>query len=288
MRTLSLSTSVRLLRVCPFLAQKFPSSTFKEFNNFYSASWPSSRITKPTVKTDSLYFINPPAYYSTNLKSSRPTKAKLTIEKKILTLKTAKYLMDIVNKISILYNIAKIIERDEEQKQVLKQELNSTYMELLDNISIQLSRCLPQKHACCDVGFRNKSRKTSKASLPFARKRFCPVKQLIADKLFDRIEEEILRRGIPYLDKTDFYSDTMGIGITGKGSKQLFYSVDNELVSRGVERFSNAELLDIVWCFVQEIYMNLLGVFLRQMFEAGAVFDALEKGNLKEGEISFQ
>ncbi|KAJ7388401.1 hypothetical protein OS493_037848 [Desmophyllum pertusum] len=129
MRTLSLSTSVRLLRVCPFLAQKFPSSTFKEFNNFYSASWPSSRITKPTVKTDSLYFINPPAYYSTNLKSSRPTKTKLTIEKKILTLKTveeqleffkqAKYLMDIVNKISILYNIAKIIERDEEQKQVL-------------------------------------------------------------------------------------------------------------------------------------------------------------------------
>ncbi|KAJ7323455.1 hypothetical protein OS493_031376 [Desmophyllum pertusum] len=310
-RILSLSTSVRLLRVCPSLTHKFPSSTFKEFNNFYSTSWPSSRITKPTRKIDSLCFINPPAYYST--KSPRPSRDDIQLNKKITSLKSVEELLElfesvkksasIVNRVTLLYSMAKITERDEKHNLVLEEQQNnqdSTYMDLLDSISKDITKCRPRHLAnviwalgklqekdhklvkvcekeilsrdivainnanICQIvnGCANLSMTTTEIFTKLQEAilngkswlgRICVVickKELKADKLFDRVEEEILKRGTTDLSKTDFIQILWAYGKAGKGSKQLFYSVDNELVSRGVEKFHNGELFRncVVFC----------------------------------------
>ena len=381
MRTLSFCTSVRILRAYPLLTQNFTSCTFKEFHNSCSALWPGDRIVKPTGKSNSLSF-NRQAYYSTNLKSSRPTKAKLLIERKILSLETVKeqlkffvevkYLTETVNKIAILYNIAKIVERDGEQMEVLKQH-KSTYLELLDSISDQMSRCLPQnvpilmwalgvnqiKHrklfslcekkilsrgasafdnenicrilsGCANLnmsqseifpkfqeailngelkigGFEN--HQLSGILLSFAKtgngsnelfdafleeilsRDLAMInsnvlaefvwsfakKELKADELFDGVEEAVLRQGTTDLNKTDFIAKVLwAFGKAGKGSKQFFDSVDNELVSLGMERFSNLELLDIVWSFG------------KRNFTKATAFDLVKKELLSRGAHTLQ
>ncbi|KAL9953173.1 hypothetical protein ACROYT_G040545 [Oculina patagonica] len=353
-----------------------------EFTKNTNTLWQADRFVKSPRKRNSLYFINSLAYYSTNLKSSRPTKAKMIIERKIMSLETVqeqlkffvevKYLAETVNKIAILYNIAKIIERDEEQKEVLKQQ-HSTYMELLDSISDQMARCLPQnvpiimwalginqvKHqklfslcekkllSCGALVFDNENlcqilsgcanlnmsqtkifpkfqeailngevkicdfenhqlsgillsfAKTNNGSVDFfdafleeilsrdlavinshALAEFVwsfAKKELEVDKLFDRVEEEILRRGTTDLNKTDFIAKVLwAFGKADKGSKQFYDSVDNELVSVGVERFSNVQLLNVVWSFA------------RRNFTKAIAFDLVKKELLKRGAHTLQ
>lgn len=378
MRTLTLSTSARFLRVCPFLCQNFPSYTFKEFSKSYSNSWPGDVIAKPTKRSNSLPYVNvPDSFLSTNLKSSRPTKVKMIIERKIMSLKTvkeqlkffteAKYVAETVNKIAILYSIAKIIEGDEEQKEVLRQH-KSTYMELLDSISKEVSKCLPQNVATlmwalginqvkhpklfhfCEKKilswgtsvFDNKNIcqiLSGCASFNMARSEIFPKfqeailngevkichfenhqlsgiifsfaktengsiklfeafleeilsrdftminsnalaefvwsfakKAVEADKLFDRVEEEIPRRATADLNKTSFITKVLwAFGKAGKGSKQFFDYVDNGLVSLGVERFNNVELLDIIWSFG------------KRSFTKAMVFDVVKEELLKRG-----
>ena len=370
LRTLSLSTSVQFLRVCPLLSQKFPTCTFKEFSTSHSNFWPGDAIAKPFANL-------PDSYLSTNLKSSRPTKVKIIIERKIMSLITvreqlkffteAKYVAETVNKIAILYSIAKIIEGDEAQKEVLQQQ-QSTYMELLDSISKEVSKCLPQNvatlmwalgvnqvkhpklfHLCekkvlsqgtsvfdnkniyqilsgcanlnmarseifrkfqdailngqvkiCDseihqlsgiiVSFattENGSIELFEAFLEEILSRdFAMInsyalaefvwsfakKEVEADELFDRVEEEIPRRATADLNKTSFITKVLwAFGKAGKGSKQFFDYVDSELSSLGVERFNNVALLDIIWSFG------------KRTFTKAMVFDVVKEELLKRG-----
>lgn len=378
MRTLSLSTSIWFLRVCPFLSQKFPSYAFKEFSNSYGKSWPADRIAKPTKKINSLSYVDPPdSYLTANLKSSRPTKVKMIIERKIMSLKTVKeqlkffvevkYVAETVNKIAILYSIAKIIEGDGEQKEVLKQQ-NSTYMELLDSISKEMSKCLPQNVATLmwALGINQvkhqkllhlcEKKILSRGALVFDNEKICQImsgcanlnmarsgifpkfqeamlngevkicdfenhqlsgvlwsfaktengsnelfdafleeilsrdfrminshtlaefvwsfakKEVEADELFDRVEEEILRQRATDLNKTGFITKVLwAFGKAGKGSKQFFDDMDNELVSLGVVKLNNVELLDVIWSFG------------KRNFTKAMAFDVVQEELLKRG-----
>jgi len=378
MKTLTLSRRIQFLRVCPFLSQKFPSYTIREFSKSYSNKWPGDVIAKPTKRSNSLAYVDlPDSYLSTNLKTTRPTKVKMIIERKIMSLKTvkeqlkffteAKYVAETVNKIAILYSIAKIIEGDEEQKEVLRQH-KTTYMELLDSISKEVSKCLPQNvatlmwalginqvrhpklfHLCektilsqgtsvfnnenicqilsgcanlnmarsgifpkfqeailngevkiCDFenhqlsGITVSFAKTENGSIelfdafleeilsrdftmisshPLAEFVWSFAKKAVeADELFDRVEEEIPRQATADLNKSSFITKILwAFGKAGKGSKQFFDYVDNDLVSHGVETFRNVELLDIVWSFG------------KRTFTKAVVFDVVKEELLKRG-----
>ena len=155
MRVLSLFTSLHSLRHCRHLTQEFPS-----FRNLSSTSRPLFSILKlrDPIKLDQ-YFLRP----SVNYFSSRPrpseddieiNKRKFllkTVEKQLELFESIKDSADIVNRVTMLYNIAKITQRDGKQKQVLEQEkdksrqaLNSAYVALLDSISKDISKCQPR------------------------------------------------------------------------------------------------------------------------------------------------
>ena len=74
-----------------------------------------------------------------------------TVEKQLELFEGIKDSASIVNRVTMLFNIAKITQRDEKQKQVLEQEkdksrqaLTSAYMALLDSISKDISKCQPR------------------------------------------------------------------------------------------------------------------------------------------------
>ena len=74
-----------------------------------------------------------------------------SVEKQLELFEGIKDSASIVNRVTMLYNIAKITQRDEKQKQVLEQEkdksrqaLNSAYIALLDSISKDISKCQPR------------------------------------------------------------------------------------------------------------------------------------------------
>ena len=155
----SLFTSIRFVRLYPCLSQKVSSGTFNGVNNLYSSSWPLLRISKVTRKVNSLYLINrPTTYYSTKL--SRLSRDDIQLRKKIVSLKTVEDQLELfnsfknsankVNRVTMLYYIAKITERDETQKEMSKmgqQRENSLYLELLESITAVISKCQPRQLA---------------------------------------------------------------------------------------------------------------------------------------------
>jgi len=151
--------SLHPLRHGRFLTQVFPSRAFKEFRNLSQTSWSSPKILKQSEPREiGSYFIRPSVV---NFSSQpRPSEDDIKINKEILSLKTVieqfelfesiKSSVSIVNRATMLYNIAKITGRNGNQRRVLKQEkgksreaLNSAYLELLDSISKDITKCLP-------------------------------------------------------------------------------------------------------------------------------------------------
>ena len=155
----SLYTSIRFLQLCPLLTQKVPLCKFREFNDKCSKSWsPLKR------KVNSLHFVNPTANNTTpsvQSATSRPSRVEKKLNKRIMSLKTVgeqlelfesiKNAADIVNRVTVLVNVTKIIEKNEKQRQLLQQERektqqgqSSTYLELLELISKDISECQPR------------------------------------------------------------------------------------------------------------------------------------------------
>ena len=85
---------------------------------------------------------------------------------------------------------------------------------------------------------------------PFAKK------ELNADTLFDRVEEEIVRRGTGNLERRQNVQILWAFSRAEKGGTQLFHIMDRELALRGVERFDNSALLQIVWSFATRDVTN--------------------------------
>ena len=158
-RALSMFTSLHPLRHGRCLTQVFPSCTIKEFINLSQTSWSSLKIlNQREPRTFGRFFIRPAADHF----SSQPYPSKeMTMNNVILSLKTVKEQLelferiknsaDIVNRVTMLYSIAKITESNGNQSQVLEQEkgksiqvLDSAYLTLLDSISKDISKCQPR------------------------------------------------------------------------------------------------------------------------------------------------
>ena len=150
--------SLNFLRHCR-LSPVFPSCTFGEFRNLSQTSSASLKILQRSEPREFGSFLLKPSvvYFSSQ---PRPSEDGIKINKVILSLKTVKEQLelferiknsaDIVNRVTMLHSIAKITGRDGNQKRVLEQEkgksrqaLNSVYLELLDSISKDITRCKP-------------------------------------------------------------------------------------------------------------------------------------------------
>ena len=154
-------SSLHPLRYGRCLTQVFPSRAFKGFKNLYQTLSSSPKILQQSEPREfGSYFIRPwVANFSSQPHPSEIKKIK-KIKKVILSLKTVKKQFelfesikksaDIVNRVTMLYSIAKITVRNGNQRRILEQEkgksrqaLNSAYLELLDSISKDISKCQP-------------------------------------------------------------------------------------------------------------------------------------------------
>ena len=160
MRDLTMFTSLHPLRHGRCLTQVFPSCTFKEFRNLSQTSWSSPKIlNQREPRTFGSYFLKPlVVHFSCR---PRPSEDDIKMNKAILSLKTVKEQLElferiknsasVVNRVTMLYSIAKITKRNGNQWQVLEQEkgkpiqaLSSTYLTLLDSISKDIAKCQPR------------------------------------------------------------------------------------------------------------------------------------------------
>ena len=153
-------SSLHPLRYGRCLTQVFRSRAFKGFRNLSQTLWSSSKILQQSEPREfGSYFIRPSAVYF--FSQLRPSEDYIKINKVILSLKTVKEQLelfesikksaDIVNRVTMLYSIAKITGRNGNQRRVLEQEkgksrqaLNSAYLELLDSISKDIAKCQPR------------------------------------------------------------------------------------------------------------------------------------------------
>ena len=257
-RALSMFTSLHPLRHGRCLTQVFPSCTFKEIRNLSQTSWSSVKILNQREPRTFGSFL-------ADHFSSQPYPSKeRRINKVILSLKTVKEQLElferiknsanIVNRVTMLYSIAKITGRDGNQRRVLTQEkgksrqaLNSAYLALLDSISKDIPKCQNRHLANVTWALGKIEEKDDEP---------VQVCELNAGTVFDRVEEEILRRGTANLERRHIVQILWAFSKAEKGGKQLFYTMDKELALRGVEGFVNSGLLQIVWSFATRDVTN--------------------------------
>ena len=153
-------TSLHPLRHGRCLTRVFPSCTFKEFRNLSQTSWSSPKIpNQREPRKIGSYILKPSVVHFS--RRARSSEDDIKMDKVILSFKTVKEQLElfqrikssanIVNRVTMLYSIAKITKRNRNQSQVLEQEqgksiqaLNSTYLTLLDSISKDIAKCQPR------------------------------------------------------------------------------------------------------------------------------------------------
>ena len=308
----SLHTSVHFLRLWPCLTQKCPPRTFKEFTKLCSTSWPSLRITKPTRTVNSLYFINPPGtYYST--KPSRLSKDDVQLNRKIRLLKTVEEhlelfasdenSLDLVNKVTMLYSMAKITEREGKQKQVLEKERekaqrghSSAYVELLENISKDISQCKPKGLANLLWALGKIAEKDhelvqvcekeilSRGIVAFTNAGICQVVNgcanlnLTASHIFQQLQDAILNQrqvNVKDFDNHGLSGILLSFSKTGNGSAELFDAFLEEILSRDFLMIGSRALAEFVWSFA------------KMKFNGDKLFDRVEEEILRRGTADF-
>ena len=391
-RALPMLTSLHSLRHGRCLTRVFPSCTFRGFRKFSKASWSSPKILKQSKPSRICSFLRPSVVHF----FSQPylSKDDAKINEVILSLQTVKEQLELfgsiknsaetVDKVTMLQRIAKISERDENQRRVLEQEkgksrqaFNSAYLELLDSISEDITKCQPtylyavmealgklgerdhelaqlcQKailshgittfddlqiekivNACFDLhlpaseifstlqeSIRKGQLKLSNFEIrflfamlqfiPFGMPNACavelcnifledilsrdfslmdssylaffvwlfPRKKLKVGALFDRVEEEILRRGAANFEITDVVDILSAYSQALTGSKQFFDIMGNELALRGLEGLKRSDVVRIVWPFATRDATNakVFDLVRDEIFKRGVgMFEVIE------------
>ena len=151
--------SLHPLRHGRCLTQVFSSCTFKEFGNFSQTSWSSSKIlNQHQPRKLGSFFIRPFAdhfsgqpYPCKEKKVNNVIMSLATVREQLELFDSIKDSANIVNRVTMLYNIAKITGRDGNERRVLEEEksksrqaLNGAYLELLDGISKDIGKCKPR------------------------------------------------------------------------------------------------------------------------------------------------
>ena len=307
----SLYASVHFLRLYPCLNQKFLSHPSKELSNFYSTSWPSLRITKPTRKVSSLYFINPPTA-NHSVKTSHLSDEEIQLRQRIGLLKTVeeqlglfesvKNSAGIVNRVTMLYSIAKITERDGKQKQVLEQERNaaqqgqsSAYVELLGSINRDISRCQPRSLSnvmwalgkveekdhklvqVCEKEILSRDIATFNSADICQIVNGCTNLNLTTLNIFQNFEEVILngQLRISLFDNQLLSAMLLSFAKTENVSVELFEVFLDEILSRDFLKIDNRALAEFVWSFAKKEFIT------------DKLFDRVEEEILRRGTTDF-
>ena len=130
-RALSRFTSLHPLRHGRCLTRVFPSCTFKEFRNLSQTWWSSLKTLNQRVpRKIGSYVLKPSIVHFS--RQPRPSEDYMKMNKVILSLETVKEQLElferikhsanIVNRVTMLYSIAKITESNGNQSQRLEQE----------------------------------------------------------------------------------------------------------------------------------------------------------------------
>ena len=303
----SFFTRIPFVRLYPCLSQKVSSGTFNGVNNLYSSSWPLLRISKATRRVNSLYLINcSTTYYSTE--RSHPSRDDIQLNKKIVSLKTVedqlelfdnfKNSADVVNRVTMLYRIAKITERDETQKEMLKmgqQRENSLYLELLESITGVITKCQPRELANVLWALGKMKEKRHKlvevcereilshGILAFSNAQICQIVNgcanlnLRTSGIFGNVQEAILNGKIKIKDFEDRQLGGMllSFSTTENGSLEMFNVVLKEILSRVLSRVSIRNLAQFV------------SPCEEMKLQADELFDRIEAEILERGTTDF-
>ena len=130
------------LRHGRYLTQVFPSQAFKlEFGSYFIRRWVANFSSQPHPSED-------------NFKINKVILSLKTVKEQFELFESIKKSASIVNRVTMLYSIAKITVRNGNQRRVLEQEkgksrqaLNCTYLELLDSTSKDIAKCQPRELA---------------------------------------------------------------------------------------------------------------------------------------------
>ena len=281
--------SVRFVRLSPCLTHQFSSCNFNEFNNLCNTSWPSLRITKPTRQIDGLCFAQHQANYMYSTESSPMFSDEIqynsfimsakTVEEQLTLFESIKSSVSLVNRITVLFNIAKIIQRDKQQQQALEQERekveqnqSSVYMELLESISRDTSKCEPRNlanvlwalgkikeidHQLVQICEKEILSRGIKAFSPVDISQIvngCCSLNLTSTEIFPKIQEAILDVQVKMcnFENRDLAAILIYFSKTSNGSIELFDAFLEEILSRDFSMIDSCHLAAFVWSFARK------------------------------------
>lgn len=202
-----------------------------------------------------------------------------TVEEQLALFESIKNSSSLVNRITVLFNIAKIIQRDKQQQQALDQERekveqnqSSVYMELLESISRDISKCETRNLAnvlwalgkikeidhqlvqICEKEIRSRGIKAfSPVDISQIVNGCCSL-NLSSTEIFPKIQEAILDIQVKMcnFENRDLAAILIYFSKTNNGSIELFDAFLEEILSRDFSMIDSCHLAAFVWSFARK------------------------------------
>lgn len=244
-------------------------------------------------------------YYKTKTEDSVPFQVQLN--KKIISLKTVQDLlklydsesfMNVVNRVSLLFNIARIVARDKKQLHLLRKikceshDLSGAYVSLLDSLSADIFRCSPrclanimwslgkigEKNHClrqiCEETIMSCDLSSFTQPDIFQIVKGCSLLGILGKKIFLKLEEAILNGEIAISDfkDRDLTLVIVSYAKNDSGSETLFKHFQSEILSRDLTACESHQLAGFVWSFAK-----------RTVGCSSELFDQIENEVLRRG-----
>lgn len=225
------------------------------------------------------------AYYKT--KAEVPVPFQVQLNKKIISLKTvqdqlslydSESFMNVVNRVSLLFNIARIVARDKRQLHLFRKikseshALSGSYIRLLDSLSADISRCSPrclanmmwslgkieEKSHCllqiCEETILSCDLISFTQPDIFQIVKGCSLLGIQGNKIFLKLEEAILNGEIAISDfkDRDLTLVVMSFAKNESGSETLFNHFQSEILARDLTAYESRQLAGFVWSFAKQ------------------------------------
>lgn len=228
-----------------------------------------------------------------------------TVEDQLKLYESVECPLNVVNRVSLLYNIAKIVRRNKKQMQVLRQirnesnvhVLNGAYVKLLDSISADISRCFPrclanvmwslgnikEENHCLLQSCEDKIVSCDMSSFTqpdiFQIVKGCSLLGTKRMKLFLKLEEAILNGGVAISEFKDHDLTLVVVSFAkdGSGSETLFNFFQSEILSRNLMTYDSHQLAGFVWAFAK-----------RRQSCLSELFEQIENEVLRRGASTMQ
>ena len=220
-----------------------------------------------------------------------------TVEEELELFKSVKNSASIVNRVTLLYSIAKIAERDRKQKHVLErksqQRQSNEFMKLLESISKDISHCQPRHLAnilwalgkinmkdhqivqYCEQEILSRDIVACDISSICQIVNGCANLNLIASKIFTKIQDAILNGQLTIRDikNRELSGILLSFSKTDTASVELYDVFLEEILSRDFMEIDYRNLAAFVWSFA-----------VKEM-KADRLFDRVEEEILRQETI---